>query len=347
MLPWVAIWGLKFNDVIFTVCLAAFNPVLLYFILRRLVALKLSQRSVADNLWLVACFAFGTVHFYTSVAGQVWHTAHVIGVMLSCLYVLAAFEGRHPFWAGLFLGCGFVTRTPLPFTFPFALGEILRCHLAPPPAAPHLSLREWLWGLWPRLAWRPILRKTLLFGLPMVAIALVAFVLNVLRFDNPFEFGHYYLNVRWSERIQRWGLFNYHFLSRNLAVFFTLTPRIMTHHPYVKISWHGLSLFLTTPIFAYLIWPKGRSPLQPWLYLSVLFPLILHLFYQNSGWVQFGYRFSLDYTIFLFMLWAIGKYRLGPWAKILMVLGMVINSFGAVTFGRLWEFYWDGMFPVD
>ena len=199
----------------------------------------------------------------------------------------------------------------------------------------------------PRLSWGPVLIQGAQAALPAALIAGAAFVLNYLRFDRPFEFGHYYLNVRWTERIQRWGLFNYHFLSRNLAVMFTLLPRIMTRRPYLKVSWHGLSLFFTTPIFAYLIRPRRRSPIQPWLYLSVLLPMILHLFYQNSGWVQFGYRFSLDYTIMLMALWAVGGYRLGYLARALILFGVVVNTFGAITFGRAWSFYWDGMFPVQ
>ena len=52
---------------------------------------------------------------------------------------------------------------------------------------------------------------------------------NYARFENPFEFGHEFLNIAWKERIERWGLFNYHFLSRNLAGALVLLPRILAH----------------------------------------------------------------------------------------------------------------------
>jgi hypothetical protein len=356
MMPFVALWGMKLNDVLFTIIFAAFNPVLVYWVLRRLSALKLSARSVAEDLWLVALFAFGTVHFFSSVLGQVWYTAHVIGVGLTALYFWAALEGRHPAWAGLFLGLGYVTRPSIFFTFPLIVGEILRRNLRPlqdsDPQIPYDTchrppLLDWIKSLWPRIQWLPTFKQFILVGLPGLGILLIAFLFNYLRFDNPFEFGHYYLNVVWAERIQRWGLFNYHFLARNLAVMFTLLPKIMTRPPYVQISWHGLSLFFTTPLFIYLIWPRKRSPIQPWLYLSVLFPMISHLLYQNSGWVQFAYRFSLDYTVFLIALWAIGGYRLDKFAKGLILFSIVVNTFGAVTFNRYWQFYWDGYFPVQ
>jgi hypothetical protein len=351
MLPFVAIWKLRFNDVIFTCVLAAFNPVLVWAVLQRLRAFHLSQRSTVENLWLVALFAFGTVHFFASVMGQVWYTAHVVGVALSALYLLAALEGRHPVLAGLCLGLGFITRTPLPFLFPLVVGEILRRNLMPlalssPDPCHRPELIPWLRSLWPKVNWRPALKQLTLAALPAVAIAGLALFANYLRFDNPFEFGHYYLNVVHAERIQRWGLFNYHFLPRNLAVMLTLLPRIQVHPPYLQIPWHGLGIFFTTPIFVYLIWPRRRSPVQPWLYLSCLLPIVAHLLYQNSGWVQFGYRFSLDYTVLLIALLAIGGYRLGWFSRGLIVLSIAINTFGAVTFNRFMQFYWDGMFPI-
>ena len=41
------------------------------------------------------------------------------------------------------------------------------------------------------------------------------------------------------------------------------------------------------------------------------------LLYQNSGYIQFGYRFSLDYFVFLVLLIAIGGRRswVDAWLK--------------------------------
>ena len=357
MLPFVAIWGMKFNDVIFTATLAAFNPVLVFWVLRKLRRIGLSDRTPTQELWLVALFAFGTVHYFSSVMGQVWYTAHIVGVTVTCLYVLAALEGKHAFLSGLLLGLGFITRTTIPFTFPLALGEVLRRNLAPPPETAageagtcdchRPELFPWIRALLPRVHWKPVFKQLTIMGIPAVSIAAFACLLNYLRFDNPFEFGHYYLNVVWMERIQRWGLFNYHFFSRNLAVMLTLLPWILARPPYLKVGWHGLSLFFTTPPFLLLLWPRRRSPVQPWLYLSCLLPMILHLLYQNSGWVQFGYRFSLDYTIFLFCLLAVGGYRFGLIFKLLVAHSVVVNTFGAITFNRHTQFYQNDMFRVN
>jgi hypothetical protein len=55
--------------------------------------------------------------------------------------------------------------------------------------------------------------------------------------------------------------------------------------------------------------------------------------------VQFGYRFSLDYMVFLVLLLAIGGRPLDRLAKGLIVAGIAINLFGAITFHRFPRFY--------
>jgi hypothetical protein len=63
------------------------------------------------------------------------------------------------------------------------------------------------------------------------------------------------------------------------------------------------------------------------------------LCYQNSGWIQFGYRFALDYIVLLVLLLAVGGRPINHWTKALIVIGVLINLFGAVTFQRFGQFY--------
>ena len=63
------------------------------------------------------------------------------------------------------------------------------------------------------------------------------------------------------------------------------------------------------------------------------------LLYQNTGWVQFGYRFSLDYLPLLFVLVTLGGRRFGAAFRACAVFAIVVNTFGAVTFDRYPQFY--------
>ena len=70
------------------------------------------------------------------------------------------------------------------------------------------------------------------------------------------------------------------------------------------------------------------------LFIGVAVPT---LFYQNTGWVQFGYRFSLDFLPLLFVLLAIGLRRITPLLKAAIVLSWLVNLWGVVWwFGRFY-----------
>ena len=58
------------------------------------------------------------------------------------------------------------------------------------------------------------------------------------------------------------------------------------------------------------------------------------LLYQNTGWRQFGYRFSNDYAPLLFVLLAIGKRPFTWLFWTFAAWGVVVNAFGAITFDR-------------
>jgi len=333
MLPFVAIWGLRFNDVVFTALWAGLNPVLLFFLLRALARRGLSRRSEIDDLWLTALFGVGSVYFFSSVVGQVWFTAHVAAVTLSIGYAWASLGACRPVLAGLCVGLGFATRPPLGGVLPLFVFEAVRA------AGGLAALR----APEPR---RAFVRTMLRFAAPIAVVGAALIWHNYARFKDPFEFGHRFLAVQWQDRIFRFGLFNYHFLSRNLAAALILLPRIMAKWPYVKISQHGMSVLVTSPNLVYTVLPQERSPLRNALWLTILTTALPSLLYQNSGYVQMGFRFSLDYMVYFVMLLAIGNRPFTRLFKGLVVFSFAVNLFLAITFGRFNEFvYEDSFFP--
>lgn len=317
MLPSAMISGRDGNDVLPTVLLAALILPLTLLVLRRLVAAKLSSRTLGDDLLLVFTLAFGSVMFFSAVQGKVWYTAHVVGVVLALLYAWSSIEAKRPIIAGLALGAAALTRSPMAFMFPLFMFEAWR-----------MTGNR-----------RAFVRACIPFAIPVAVFAIAGMAYNLVRFHSPTEFGHTYLDVRQQVQIEQWGLASYHYLSRNLAVAFTLLPELPGHAPWVQISGHGLALWFTTPVLLYVLWPRDKPPIHRALWITVAFVALPSLFYQNSGWVQFGYRFSLDYTVFLVMLLAVGMRPLTRIAKGLIVAGILINLFGAITFDRQWQFY--------
>ena len=330
MVPLVAIWGLNFNDVLFTVLWAGINPVLLFLLLGDLRRRGLSQRTPVDDLWLTALYGVGSVYYYCAVLGQVWFTALIVANTLAIGYAWASLDAQRPVLAGLCLGLGFATRPPW-LMFPLFLWEAVR-------------VSGGLRALRLASGWRALLPRLVRFGVPVAIIGGVLVWHNLARFQKPLTFGHEFLNVQWQERIQRWGLFNYHFLSRNLAAALVLLPRIMTKYPYVKISQHGMSLLVTSPNLVYTVMPAPPSRLTKPLWLTIAATALPSLLYQNSGYIQFGYRFSLDYLVYFAMLLAVRNRPLTRVFKSLVIIAFAINLFLAITFDRFMQFSYDDTF---
>ena len=336
--PAVAAFGLQVWDRLYWALLAGLAPALLLALLSRLRALGHSTRSPREDLALTALFAFGSPYYYTAVQGTVWFSAHVVASALIVVFLLGAIDARRPLLAGAALGLAFMTRPPtllLALLFAFEALRVSRRPATTAPAPESQSLRESL-----RSAHLPaLLSRFAWFSLPLLMVGLIAIWMNVERFDDPFEFGHSHLQIRWRGRIEKWGLFNFHYLGRNLAVLLSSLPWLSNAPPYLTISRHGLALWVTTPAVLLVLWPARRSLTLTGLAVAAFAVALLDLCYQNSGWVQFAYRFSLDYFPLLILLLALGARRFGLGFYAALVLSIAINAFGAFTFDRSSQFY--------
>jgi len=115
MMPFVAVAGLSFNDVAFTLLFSAANVALLYRLLRRLQP----ERAEWEHGAFALIYGFGTLAWSCGIRGEVWFTAETIGVTLTLLYLHASLGARHPVLAGLAVACAAITRTPLAFSAVF------------------------------------------------------------------------------------------------------------------------------------------------------------------------------------------------------------------------------------
>ncbi len=337
-LVWLGGSATRVQDGQFFIWLAGIAPAVLFLALEKLRRGGQSSRSVADNVALALLFAFGTVYFFTAEQGTVWYAAHVVGAGLTALYLLFSLDAERPVLAGTMIGLGLLTRAPLLLAAPLFVSEAVRvCRRDPSTSqrpAGRVSSPRSCWNL----DWRRLLVLAGSFAAP-VAIALgVVLGYNALRFGNAFDFGYEHLQVAWQGRMQKWGLFHYHYLARNLGVVLTGLPYLpapgtQTGAPF-QINGHGLALWVTSPFLLWLLWPRNKGAPHGALWLTVVAIAMPTLCYQNSGWVQFGYRFSNDYAVFLVAALAIGGHRLRGPLGVAAVWAVVVNLFGAVTFGR-------------
>jgi hypothetical protein len=320
MTPFVAVFGKNFNDVVFTLFFAALNVLLMFLVLQMLVKENLSGMSMKENLWLCALFGFGTVHYSCSVLGEVWFTAQVLGVTFTLLYILCATRARRPLLAGIFLALAFDTRVNLAFTAGYFVLQLF---------FPRRDDDSFAAG-----SYKDILKKLALFSVPILIVGIAQMIMNHARFHNVFEFGHSYLTGPAGNRIREHGLFAYHYLWWNLSTMLCGLPKLLDKFPWIGYDPNGMSIFVTTPLFVRLFWPKSRPWLYPILWLTAVPAILVPLFYQNSGYVQFGYRFSLDITPYLIMLLSVGRIPMNRWTKALIIIAILVNLAGAIAFKR-------------
>jgi hypothetical protein len=368
LLPLVAIGGsaARVQDGQLFLWLSGIGPAISFLAFEKLGRMGLSHCGTRWHIVLSLLFAFGTVYFFSAEQGTVWYAAHVIGVALAAAYLLFALDASHPILAGTMLALAFLTRPPLLFAAPLFLAEALRVTLRsrseakrrdPEQLELELSLRSEqlelplvanepkplharrvgdLAELWQRLDKRRLFVLCAAFAVPIGVGLALSMWHNAARFGDPFDSGYRHLVIAWRGRIERWGLFDYHYLARNLGVVLTSLPwrpEPGSDLPF-RINLHGLALWVTTPMYLWLLWPRRVTALHIALWITVAAVAVPTLFYQNSGWVQFGYRFSNDYAIFLFALLAIGGYRFGSLFRACAIWAVVVNAFGAWTFGR-------------
>ncbi len=243
MLPFVAIFGVGFSDVLFSVVLGAIDVALVYALLgsftrhgdtetqskeKKLPCLCASVAiSESARRWITLLFAVGTPFWYLASLGTYWFTAHVVVVFFALLAAREALTRQRWFLAGLYLaGAGFARPTAL-FLAPFFLISMFYTSrdtydsslvIAKPPGGTRNSLR-----------FTPnVLRSLALFGLALALGLAVHFAYNYARFKSLTDFGYAY--VAGAQNITsvyaRYGGFNPRFAPCDLSVSLLSPPEV-------------------------------------------------------------------------------------------------------------------------
>lgn len=318
LLPWVAGFGTGFDEVALSITIGAANVALMLCLLRSLARQQHSRLDAKGIAWLTALFAAGTVHWVSAATGTVSFLAHVCAVTGLTLALWQASE-RRPWLAGLGLAWAALCRP----TTVLALPAVLALLLAPPAfgtAALPPARRAW-----PKQVWA--------VALPVAAAGALLLAYNQARFGSPWQFGYDWVQTRTpflAERLATWGAFHPHYAPENLRVMLLGLPKIGLRIPPIWPDPNGLSVLLVTPAFLWLVTSWKRQWVAAGAWLSVALIVVPLALYYNTGWVQFGYRFSLDYVPLLFVLLAIGLKRITPLLKAAIALAWAINLWGVV-----------------
>lgn len=318
LMPFVLLGGVNISDIVFTVVVAALNVLLVAAILQAAQNRKLIRLSALQRGLLVLFFAMGTVHLVLAPLGRVWFTGQLVGFVCVALayWAALALRGWKAFLlAGLAMSGALATRNHMLLAGIFPAWFLLREH-------------------WDQ-RWKKLIVLTLAAALPVICTLGLLGWYNWARFGNPLEVGLPYHNMSgfFETDYQRYGAFNVYYLPINFFFQYIFYP-----FPLRSETTLGGSLFLLSPLFFAALWALwlDRRKLTTWILLATILAVdIPILLLMGTGWVQFGPRYTLDFTVPLLLLTAMGirNWR-NKFAAILVALSIVQYLAGFIFLSR-------------
>jgi hypothetical protein len=288
-----------------SIIVGALNAVLVFILLSKFT-------STQNSFLLTLFFSFGTVAFWSSMVGTTWYFAHNVAVLF-LLLSLISFKERRDFLSGIFFAIAVLCRYPILVGGIFYALELVKE------------------------------RKRLFLFLAGAFLAIpTQFLYDYLRFGSFFETGYvkvYESYIHGSYPFTFMQLINptapyFGYMDlRNIPLHlftFLLYPPIIDQSLRVTPSPYGMGIIFTTPLLLLALKPLFTSSLERNLFIGALAIALTEFMHYAQGWVQFGYRFSLDFMPFLLIILAL---RFRSTAKQLMLLAI---SVFANTWGALW-----------
>lgn len=305
LMPAVAVFGREFPQYFIGIFSMASSFVLIYFISRKF---KFDRQ---DSLWLSIFFVFSTVLFSSSVMNISAYQVEALGVPFILLSLNEYFGKKRWFLIGVFLGIATLTRFTLMLSLVFYFVEFLKKRI--------------------------MLKQFSLIFIPLLVSLLLLGFYNDRRFHSFFETGYSYNRILGafplSENLKH-GTFSISHVPANLYSFLIAPPEplrgekfgFFLKFPYLTANPWGMAIWYTSPLFLFLIFKFKRSKYALSALIAALLISVPLFTYYSVGFVQFGYRYALDFLPFLFLLLIPSlSPKLSKAAIILIIIGVLFN----------------------
>lgn len=324
LIPLQLIKGRFIPTIYLTIFFASLNTVLVYLILLRFKKEFFPRLRTYEIYLLMTLFAFGTTHFYVSTLGSVWHVSQMVTFFFGTLGLYVVFKKKRRLkdylLSSILFSIALIGRATA--VLMIVLPMLLYCYEF------FLSKKTTTQKR------RMLIKGVAIFGLPLTIFFIFFFLYNYFRFENPLEYGYRYIQEapNLAQIRQRHGMISLYYMPTNLWYMFLEIPRLsFRDRPVLDFNLYGNSILFLTPPFlaAFLAVPVRRRSLRlvvdPYitsLWLTAVVTMLPVVAFYSSGWMQFGFRYSLDITVILLLLSVFGMHgRL----NFLYILGIVFS----------------------
>lgn len=305
---------------------SSLTTVIVFLLLKRLQKEFFHSLSTLGIYVILILFTFGTTQFYVGTLGSVWHVNQIVSSFFGALGIFTIFKKKRSpidyFFSSLFFGIGFLGRP----TIIFLLSLPISLFIFDLFQKKKLFLDQKV---------KYIKQAIIIFVLPIILFSSLFFIYNYIRFGDIFQTGYDYIqeSSNLQEVRMKNGLSSLKNIPQNAwyLLFELPTLQLIKNNIVFNFNLYGNSIFFLTPPFltvflAPLIIKKREgiqiNPFIASLWIAVFATIIPILMHYSSGWMQFGYRYSLDITILLLLLSLFGiKGKL----NILYIFGIIIS----------------------
>lgn len=325
---WYAPWGVlpalflipvqiikgRFIPPLYLTLIFASADVLIFYLLLQRVRRDFLPKLTTLSFWLVMLFfGFGTTHLYVGTLGSVWHVDQMVTNFFGTLGIYFILRKKRRIRDYI---CSIISFSVA------LLGRATIVLLVTIPAL--LYARDYLSVDAQRK--QAVIRGMFLFGIPLGLFTVLFFAYNWLRFGNLFEYGYRFIqeSPHLAQIRERNGIMSLSNAPTNLwHMLFELPTFVWNNGWKLNFNLKGNSIFFLSPPLLAALWtnPWKRIEIAA-LWLAVITTMIPSLLLYSTGWMQFGYRYTLDITAVLVILSVFGmKGRLNG----LFVLGIFFS----------------------
>lgn len=276
----------------------------------------------SDQAFIAFAFLLGTMFIGVAVSPSSWYLAQTVSTLFLLAALYAYFSKKGLMLVGVCIALSVASRITTLFVLSFFIFEIF------------FFKRE------NSLRYKLTESARLIF--PVFCVLLLLFAYNYARFGSVIQTGYGLQTLAYQSLIdaRSYGLFSiealpgnlyYSLLSTPLPVFLqNNTPPILAF-PFIQSNIWGMSIFVTSPYLLLLFLYKYKTLRMRALLTSAMLTAIPSLFYYADGWIQFGYRYALDFMPLLFIIFILG-YRqnnkcLSNRMKLLIILSACLNLY--------------------
>lgn len=300
MMPIVAIWGpgIDQRKISFVV------GIISIFIFLKI--LEKTKFNLKTKIWLLIFFGLGNNFLLSILIGTSWYLAHSFAILFLLLAINEIFGKKRPFLIGLFFILASLSRTPVILSFPFFFFIIINKKFE--------------------------IKKLFQFFTPIIMLGLLYLIYNYVRYQSIFDQAYYYLYQREFPDTSL-GIFNVSYFWKNFFYTFINPPEFSSNFPFLKFNPYGTGLFLVSPFFFYLFFASYKKKINYLSLVAIILTAVPGLIFHNTGYLQFGPRFALDYLPFLMLLLFSGiRKEVGPLKISFIIISVIINISGLIFF---------------